>query len=85
MKSTYLVSAGWCFLTLMFLANGLYAIFSPRGWLGAWWTAHRSMGPETSSGSIRTIGVFLTLFGVYGAATSVKLLVKIIHVTMVAR
>ena len=68
--SRYIVLISWWCFSLMFLANGIYAVTSPSDWLRARWTSTRGFrrGGASSPGELRRVrilGVILTAFGAF--------------------
>src|ERR1019366_6558880 len=63
MASEYFRTIIWLFVALGLLVNGVYAGLSPTRWLSSRWTARRGMGPETSSSSVRFLGLVFSVVG----------------------
>ena len=72
--SGYMMLIGWWFGTIVFLANGVFALRSPSRWLRSRWKARRSMGSETPISTVRFLGLVFLLVGGFFAFEGIRFL-----------
>jgi hypothetical protein len=75
----YVILVGWWLGTLYFLANGIFAIRSPTGWLRARWAAKRSLGSDTPATGVRLLGLVFIVLGAVMATLSYQFLLRVLR------
>ena len=80
MLKGYLFAGGFIAFLFVVIANAVFAISNPQGWVHSRWTARRGIDPETTSdGDIRAFGVFFVLSAIGIGWVTVKLITQLLR------
>ena len=80
MLKGYLIAVGFIAVLSAVIANAVFALSNPQGWVHSRWTARRGFDPEdTSDADIRAFGVFFAIAAMGIGWVTVKLIMMLLR------